>query len=32
MQNLRRGYYELGLDAEPQHRLSAVFAELALMI
>ena len=30
IQNLRRGYYELGLDADPRHRLPAAFAELAL--
>jgi IS6 family transposase len=32
VQNLRRGHYELGVDAEPRHRLSAAFAELALAI
>jgi IS6 family transposase len=32
VQNLRRGHYELGMDAEARHRLSAVFAELALVI
>jgi transposase, IS6 family len=31
-QNLRRGHYELGVDAEPRHRLSAAFAQLALAI
>ncbi|MGH3800248.1 MAG: hypothetical protein ACRDTD_08980 [Pseudonocardiaceae bacterium] len=30
VQNLRRGHYELGLDA--RHRLLAVFAKLALAI
>jgi transposase-like protein len=29
VQNLRRGHYELGLDADRQHRLLAIFAELA---
>ena len=28
IQNLRRGHYELGLDLDPRHRLSAAFAEL----
>jgi transposase-like protein len=32
VQNLRRGQYELGVDAEPKHRLPAAFAELALAI
>jgi transposase-like protein len=32
VQNLRRGHYELGVDGEPRHRLSAAFAELALAI
>jgi IS6 family transposase len=32
VQNLRRGHYELGLDADPRHRLLAVFAELARAI
>ena len=32
VQNLRRGHYELGVDAEPRHRLPAAFAELALAI
>jgi transposase, IS6 family len=31
-QNLRRGHYELGHDAEPGHRLEAIFTELALAI
>jgi IS6 family transposase len=31
-QNLRRGHYELGLDADPGHRFPAAFAELALAI
>ncbi len=29
LQNLRRGFYELGLDARPQLRLAAAFTELA---
>jgi IS6 family transposase len=32
VQNLRRGHYELGLDADPRHRLPAVFTELARAI
>ena len=32
VQNLRRGYYKVGLDADPQHWLPAVFTELALAI
>jgi hypothetical protein len=32
VQNLRRGYYELGLDVDPKHRLVAAFTELALAI
>jgi hypothetical protein len=32
VQNLRRGHYELGVDAEPKHRLPAAFTELALTI
>jgi hypothetical protein len=32
VQNLRRGHYELGLDAAPGHRLEAIFSELALAI
>lgn len=32
VQNLRRGHYELGVDADPSHRLPAAFAELALAI
>ena len=30
IQNLRRGHYELGLDAEPGRRLEVIFTELAL--
>ena len=29
IQNLRRSHYELGLDADPRHRLPAIFTELA---
>jgi hypothetical protein len=29
MQNLRRGHYELGIDAPPALRVAAAFAELA---
>ena len=29
IQNVRRGHYELGSDADPKHRLTAAFAELA---
>jgi hypothetical protein len=32
VQNLRRGHYELGLDAKPGRRLVAIFAELAFAI
>ena len=32
MQNLRRGHYELGLDALPALRVAAAFTELALAI
>jgi transposase-like protein len=32
MQNLRRGHYELGLDAPPVVRVAAVFIELAQAI
>jgi transposase-like protein len=32
VQNLRRGHYELGGDADPRHRLAAAFTELALAI
>ena len=32
MQNLRRGHYELGLDAPPALRVAAAFTELALAI
>jgi hypothetical protein len=29
VQNLRRGHYELSVDIDPRHRLTAIFAELA---
>jgi hypothetical protein len=29
VQNLRRGHYELGIDVDPRHRLTAAFTELA---
>jgi transposase, IS6 family len=32
MQNLRRGHYELGLDASPAVRVAAAFTELAQAI
>jgi len=32
LQNVRRGHYELGLDAEPRYRLAAAFTELALAL
>jgi IS6 family transposase len=32
IQNLRRSHYELGVDAEPKHRLPTAFAELVLAI
>ena len=32
VQNLRRGHYELGLDAAPGLRLEVIFSELALAI
>jgi transposase, IS6 family len=32
VQNLRRGHYELGRDAEPGRRLEVIFAELGLAI
>ena len=32
VQNLRRGHYELGLDVDPTHQLTAAFVELALAI
>lgn len=32
MQNLRRGHYELAIEASPATRVSAAFADLALAI
>jgi hypothetical protein len=32
IQNIRRGHYELGIDAEPHRRLAAAFTELAWAI
>ena len=32
VRNLRRSHYELGVDAEPKHRLPTAFAELVLAI
>ena len=32
VQNLRRGFYNLGTDVPPGSRLADVFAELALVI
>ena len=32
VQNLRRGFYDLGTDVRPTARLAAAFAELALVI
>jgi transposase, IS6 family len=32
VQNLHRGHYELGLDANPRYRLTAIFTELARAI
>jgi IS6 family transposase len=32
VQNLRRGHHELATDLDPNHRLPAAFAELALAI
>jgi transposase, IS6 family len=32
VQNLRRGHYELSMELDPQHRLPAIFTELALAI
>jgi hypothetical protein len=31
-QNVSRGHYELGIDADPKRQLPAAFAELALAI
>jgi transposase, IS6 family len=32
VQNLRRGHYELGVDIDRRHRLTAIFVELARAI
>ena len=32
VQNVRRGHYELGWDADPKNRLTTAFAELAFAI
>jgi hypothetical protein len=32
MQNIRRGHYELGIDARPHCRVAAAFTELARTI
>ena len=32
MQNVRRGYYELGVDGPPRCRVAAAFTELARTI
>lgn len=32
VQNLRRGHYELGMDIDRRHRLTAIFSELARAI
>ena len=32
IQNLRRGHYELGIDADPKRQLPAAFNELAVAI
>jgi hypothetical protein len=32
VQNLRRGHYELGVDTDQRHRLTAIFTELARAI
>jgi hypothetical protein len=32
MQNVRRGHYELGIEARPQRRVAAAFTELARVI
>src|ERR1043165_9481902 len=32
VQNLRRGHYELGVDLDPRHRLTAIFVELTCAI
>ncbi len=32
VQNVRRGHYEVGTDAEPHRRLAETFIELALVL
>ena len=32
MQNMRRGHYELGVEAHPRRRVAAAFIELAHVI
>ncbi len=32
IQNIRRGHYELGIDANPKRQLPAAFTELALAV
>jgi IS6 family transposase len=32
VQNVRRGHYELGSDADPKNRLTTAFTELAFAI
>ncbi len=32
MQNIRRGYYELGVEVRPHRRVAAAFTELARII
>ena len=32
MQNIRRGHYELGIDARPHRRVESAFTELARTI
>ncbi len=32
VQNIRRGHYKLGVDADPRLRVSAAFTELALAV
>jgi hypothetical protein len=32
VQNLRRGFYDLGIDVPPASRLAEAFTELALVI
>jgi transposase, IS6 family len=32
VRNFRRGHYELGVNSDQRHRITAAFAELALAI